>query len=122
MTGKEPRKLVRESEWWRVFEIGAQPEVHESKLGSRERTVSFATLERQWPSWSLEERLDFANAFSHVQEEAPEVAQIYEFLMANGDEYVCANIALSVTTLKSELMVLRWLEERLQASTVGRLN
>jgi HEAT repeat protein len=81
-------KLVRESEWTRVYEAefhGKKGMLHESKFLADGMEVSADSIVQRWGLFSDAEKRDFANAFACKREITDEDERILDFLMEAGD-------------------------------------
>jgi hypothetical protein len=89
------KKLVKESEWTRVFKIGDQEKyLYESKFLMDDLHVSSTTLKQRWPSLSLNEKVEFSTSFSSQPPRDAEDSEILQFLMEKGPQEVWRNIAI----------------------------
>ena len=106
-------KLIRETEWMRVYE--SQPGTcYESKFLTDGLQVSAELIIRRWPSFSAAEKLEFANAFAAKPEVTPEDERILDFLMQAGDFYIWMAVALLLPCHRERERVLAFLLERIR--------
>jgi hypothetical protein len=89
-----PKKLIRDSEWLRVYVSDDGKSYHyESKFIVDNLQVSAEAFKRRWPTLSPDEKHEFADAFScHVPNSADH-QQILGFLMQCGPEKIRDSIA-----------------------------
>jgi hypothetical protein len=86
-------KLIRESEWMRVYETDRSGQLYESKFLADGIQVSANSFIKRWPELSAEQRLDFASAFAAKPEVTYEDERVLDFLMEQDDFYICMSIA-----------------------------
>jgi hypothetical protein len=117
-------RLVRESEWLRVYSVGAEQLHYESKFVQDKLQVSLASIESRWDSFSEEEKSDFLMAFQSKYPLTGEDEGILEFLTKVKDEDVWSTIALPLTRMSSSKhdRVLSFLIERIQHRGTHRAN
>ncbi len=87
------RKLVRETEWERVYESDVGVRMHESKFLADGIKVSAEFIIGRWRDFSMAEKVEFANAFSAKNEVSAEDERILDYLMEAGDSYTWMAIA-----------------------------
>jgi hypothetical protein len=83
---------MSESEWMRTYKIG-DAFLHESKFLVDGLTVRVEEIEARWPTFSTEERLEFALAFSAKPGLTPEDVRVLDFLLEAGERYVWSTVA-----------------------------
>jgi hypothetical protein len=111
---KQHKKILKEDRWSRLYETDRYPFVYESKFRTDGISISTDQLTKEWGSWSVSERLSFANAFREKLEITAEDETILEFLMANGDDRVRTTIATSLTRHSNKDAVLEFLIQQLE--------
>jgi hypothetical protein len=90
------KTLVRESDWMRVFKVGEETYLYESKFLVDDLRVSPHAIRDRWPSLSLDEKAEFASAFGSQPPRDNDDQQILEFLMGAGPKEVWRGIATLV--------------------------
>lgn len=115
-------KLIRESEWMRVYESVQWGRVHESKFLSGEAEISARSIAARWPGMPLEERLEFANAFAVKPVLSVEDEEIVDFLMRQSGEMLSSSIATMVAKLRDKKRAASFLVECLSAFPKSRAN
>lgn len=93
------KKLVRENEWIRVYEVGPEQLYCESKFVHDGLQASVLSIKSRWDSFSSEERSDFVMAFQSKDPLTKDDEEILEFLMQIPDENVWSAIALPLTRM-----------------------
>jgi hypothetical protein len=88
-----PWKLIAESEWMRVYKDGGAT-LHDSKFFRDGLELSAESIKGRWSSFSLQEKLDFAQAFSAKTKVTPEDERILDFLMDAGEPIIWITIAI----------------------------
>jgi hypothetical protein len=112
------KELVRESEWFRVYRIGPDLFLRESKFLTDRLETSVASVQQRWPSFSDEQRLDFAAAFVARPAVTAEEQQVLQFLLETGAEDILVRIASRLQNPADREQVLALLLDRV-ASGVG---
>jgi hypothetical protein len=118
-------KLLRESEWSRVYEaqVGSRPAtLHESKFLTDGMQPTADSIISRWGGLSFPERLDFANAFAAKPEVTTEDERILDFLMETGDFYICMAVAPLLTRHRDRGKALGFLLERIGENRKDRAN
>jgi hypothetical protein len=117
MTTFGERKLVRESEWMRVFQQTEENTyLYESKFLVDDLEVPAAGLKERWPDFSGDEKIEFALAFGcHTLREGND-REILDFLMAVGPEEVWRLIAIVVASHPQGDAAMKFLLERIRKS------
>src|SRR5579872_2069532 len=92
------KNLVREDRWFRVYQPDPNANLfaYESKIETDKMSVSVGEVSAEWNSWDDDQRLMFAQAFSKKSQVNKADEQVYEWLIAKGDERVWSTIALSL--------------------------
>lgn len=121
MTEYDRGKLVKETEWTRVYEVGGQF-CYESKFMTDGLKVSAESIKARWAAFSIGEKLDFAQAFSLAGEVTPENERILDFLMEAGDFNVWMSITSPLPHHRNKDRVLAFLLERVKAEDVPKGN
>ena len=86
--------LFRESRFSRLYQANKMGcEISRFMDGSA--SMTFLTLQHEWPSWSANERSDFCQACCWLHEQA-DFPDMLRFIMQHGDSQDWAGIALSV--------------------------
>lgn len=114
--------LVQESEWMRVYRVGKDHYIHESKFLEDGLQISADHLKKVWPTLTEESKLEFANAYSVKPKLSPEDTEILNFLMVAGDEPVWSALALLLTKHTDRQRVLRFLIDRVDKAEGSRAN
>ncbi len=115
-------KLIRESEWERLYESDRWGTVHESKFLIDGIQVSAESIIRRWPDFSSAEKLEFANAFAVKREVTPEDERILDFLMEAGDFHIWMAVAPLLARHRDRERVLSFLLERIREDRKDRAN
>lgn len=115
------KNLVREDQWSRVYQPEPNFFAYESKFEDG-ASVTVSEISAMWDSWDESQRLGFAKAFAHKSPLNKEDEEVYEFLMAKGDEKVGSEIALSLTRHSDKKQVLNFLLDRLVTGTEPKAN
>lgn len=118
-------KLLRESEWTRVYEgelDSRRVVVHESKFLADGLKVSAESIRARWPALSFEERMDFANAFGAGGEVTAEDERVLDFLMEGGDFPVWMATAQRLRHHHDKDRVLAFLVERIREEGEHKAN
>ena len=108
------QKLVRETEWNRVYESEAGVRLHESKFLVDGLGVSLEQVTSRWSTFSEVERLDFANAFGAKPNVSAEDERILDYLMEVGDSYTWMAIAPLLPRHRNRERVLEFLLNRIR--------
>jgi hypothetical protein len=109
-------RLIRESEWMRVYECEykSQKGMHfESKFLTDRIQVPAGSIIKRWPDLSLEERNEFANAFADKPELTHEDERILNFLMEAGEPITWMTIAPLLPRHRDRERVLRFVLEKI---------
>src|SRR5262245_56478436 len=84
----ENRKLLRETEWTRVYDVGSNQLFYESKFLVDGLKVSPADIKSRWKALSEQEQMDFVRAFQSKEPITPDDEEVLGFLMQVGNESV----------------------------------
>lgn len=106
-------KPIKETEWTRVYRAG-DAFVHVSKFLEGGLQVSADSIRARWPTFSFQEKLDFAQAFSAGGKATAEDERILDFLMEAGDFHIWDAIALRLRHHRDKDRVLAFLLERIK--------
>ncbi|MGB6475456.1 MAG: hypothetical protein WBF04_15500 [Candidatus Sulfotelmatobacter sp.] len=101
------------SEWFETGEFAGRTARHVSKFLRRDFNVPVKVVEERWPSWTAEERLIFAGAFSARFPHSDNDQRILDFLMQSGDTRIWRKIALPVARHRDRSCALRFLLARI---------
>ena len=112
------KELVQESEWFRVYRIGPDLFLRESKFLTDRLEISLASVRLRWPHLSEEERVDFASAFVARPAATVEDQQVLRFLLETGAEDILVRIASRLQNHADREQVLSLLLDRV-ASGAG---
>ena len=117
------RKLVRESEWVRVYEL-TDPKrfLLESKFLVDNLQVSPSAIREKWSDLSENAKVEFASAFSSQPPRHADDQQILQFLMEVGPEEVWRSIAIVSAFHPSVDYALQFLLERIRQAPARRAN
>jgi hypothetical protein len=115
-------KLVKESEWMRVYELGPKHLQYESKFLNNEVQVSADSFAARWPKMSLSQRLDFVFAYHAKSDFTGEDERIVDMIMQDGDEHIWSNLALFMIRCQDRSRVLAFLRARLEAKPENPFN
>jgi hypothetical protein len=92
---KSKMKLVRETRWHREYELDEPNHLfQESKFADGSASITLEQLEREWPTWSAWERIDFCYELS-----PPGCAcmpEVLRFVMQYGDYETWSGIAADI--------------------------
>jgi hypothetical protein len=117
------KTLIRESEWMRVFKIqNENTYVYESKFLVDKFHVSPSVIRDRWRELTLDERVEFASAFSAQPPRDDDDQQILEFLMDAGPEGVWRAIAKLLPSHPQPDRALKFLLERIRQASGPRAN
>ena len=117
------RKLVRESEWMRVFEIqNEKTYFYESKFLIDDLHVSPVTVRSRWPEFTLDEKVEFASAFGSQPPRDNDDQQVLEFLMDAGPEEVWRAISKLLPFHRLRARALEFLLVRVRQASGARAN
>jgi hypothetical protein len=119
----ENKKLVRESDWMRVYEI-SDPKgyLFESKFLIDNLQVSPSTIKERWLHLSEGEKIEFASAFSSQPPRHADDQQILDFLMGVGPEEVWRAIANLLPFCPDRDRALEFLVDRVRQAPERRAN
>jgi hypothetical protein len=109
---KKEEWLFRESRWLRVYKLGSNHFRSESKFRSDGLQVSADSIIGQWSSLSLDEQIEFSNAYRRKPSLTSEDERILNFLMEVGPPGVWVNIALLLCRHPDRERVFRFLASR----------
>jgi len=119
----ETRKLIRESEWMRVFRIGDREEyVYESKFLIDGLHASPSDIKSKWAAFSPEEKVEFSTAFSSQPPRDDADQGILQFLMESGPEEVWRNIAILMQFHPRPNEALAFLIKRIERESGSKAN
>lgn len=99
-------------EWFEAGQFAGKPARHVSKFLRKDFNVAVEVVEARWPSWTSEERLIFAGAYSARLPRTDNDQRILDFLMQNGDRRIWRKIALSVARHRDRSCALKFLLAR----------
>jgi len=108
-------KLVRETEWMRVYELGPKRLQYESKFLRNEIQMSADSFATRWPSMPSKERYEFVFAYHAKGNFTADDEQIVEKIMQDGDDRVWSGLALFMIRHPERERVLAFLRARLKA-------
>jgi hypothetical protein len=114
-----PWKFIAETEWTRVYKDG-DAILYDSKFLRDGLEVSAELVKGRWSSLSLEQKLDFAQAFSAKPKVTQEDERILDFLMEEREPYVWATIATLLRRHSDKERVLAFLLLRIGEERKGR--
>src|SRR3989338_5121900 len=117
----ERTKPVKETEWTRVYKWG-DSYVYQSKFLRDGLRVSAESIMARWPTLSFEERLDFAQAFSHGGKATADDDRILDFLMEAGDFDIWMAIAVRLARHGDKGRVVAFLLERIKEEGEHKAN
>jgi len=113
MSAHSERKLVRESEWMRVYRVEARTLMYESKFLTDHLAVSADSIRRRWPGLPDEEKLEFSLAFQAKPEITSEDEDVLDFLMEVGGLPIWITIAPLLPRHSDRERVLKFLLDRI---------
>jgi hypothetical protein len=119
-----PRQLIEETEWLRVYRVGPNDLLYESKFVRDGVEISAKEIMSRWSTFTPAERIDFVIAFQSKYPLSAEDEEIVEFLMDVGDDDIWPMITLPIISMsgaKRERAV-EFLLDRVQTSNRGRAN
>jgi len=90
--------MQRETKWTRLLSNG-NFSWQTSKLDSGEASIDLSDLRSVWPTWSDEERFDFASALSAKGQFSAEEQAVLRFVAENGDWLLLDTIAFALALL-----------------------
>lgn len=112
MSDYKETKPVRETEWTRIYKSD-YGYVHVSKFLEGNVDVSAEAIRDRWPTFSFEQKLDFAQAFARGGKVTKEDEEILDFLMEVGEPFIWMEIALRLLDHRDKDRVLAFLLERI---------
>jgi hypothetical protein len=107
-------KLVKDTEWMRVYQTGPKSYHYESKFLTDGLQVSAPSLMTRWPSMTAKERLDFVQAYSAKGEFTSQDEAIIGLIMNDGDDYLSSALAQFMLRHSQRDKILGFLRERVQ--------
>jgi hypothetical protein len=113
------KELVQESEWFRVYQIGPDLFLRESKFLTDQLETSLASVQQRWPGLSDEQRLDFAAAFVARPAVTVEDQQVLRFLLETGAEDILVRIASRLQNPADRKQALSLLLDRVASGAGG---
>lgn len=119
---RKAAKLVKESEWMRVYELKPKYYSYESKFLSNEVTMSADSFVTRWPAMNASERLEFVLAYHAKGDFTDDDERIVQIIMQDGDDHIWSNLALFMVRHPKPDRVLRFLRGRLQAKPENPFN
>lgn len=119
---RKSAKLVKESEWMRVYELKPKYLHHESKFLSNEVRMTADSFVLRWPSMTANERLEFVLAYHAKRDFTRDDEQIVEIIMQDGDDHIWSNLALFMIRHPAPDRVLAFLRARLEAKPENPVN
>jgi hypothetical protein len=108
------RELLSDTRWARTYRLGPEHTYFESKFLADGLQVPADRVADEWPSFSVDERHEFALAFGCKGSYTTEDEKILDLLMLRGDETVWTNIALALARHANREIVLSFLLQRIQ--------
>jgi hypothetical protein len=106
-------KLIRESEWMRVYESPRFGRVYESKFLADGLEVPAESIISRWPRLSFAERIEFSNAFAAKPQLTVEDERILDFLMDIGSFEIWMAIAPLLPRSRNRERALKFLLDRI---------
>jgi|SRR5215468_128304 len=94
------KKLTKETRWSRIFRDSDDTRIYESKLAAGEPSLSPDLVQKEWPTWSQDERFDFAKALAAKTKLASIDESVLQHLMNVGNDVVASTIANAVARFK----------------------
>ena len=117
-TCKQGKTLVRESRWSREYQNEAGTESFlESRFLDGSANISLSQLQTQWCDWTIEEQLDFCQAFNHYQ--GREHKELLRYLNTHGDERVWQSIAISIAIHLPVEEAVKFLRDKIKDAKTG---
>jgi HEAT repeat protein len=113
------KELVQESEWFRVYQIGPDLFLRESKFLTDQLETSLASVQQRWPGLSDEQRLDFAAAFVARPAVTVEDQQVLRFLLETGAEDILVRVASRLQNPADRKQALSLLLDRVASGAGG---
>lgn len=109
------KKLIRESEWMRVFKIENEEKyLYESKFLIDNLRLPVSVIKDRWPSFSRHDKEEFATAFSTQPPRDDNDRAILQYLMETGPQEVWRNIAVLVPFHPNRSDALTFLIDKVQ--------
>ena len=97
------RRLIKESLWSRTFQDDERGfRYSESKFKTAEAAVTHDFVQARWPEWDADQRVDFANAFSHKEAFSDEDAAVLAFMMDSGSDIIASTVASAVPCISNK--------------------
>lgn len=96
---KSKMKLLRETKWQRVYEIGPRNQFIESKFAAGNAKITVEELAKGWPGWDQREKSDFLSSYGSTDHPEPGHQEILRFIIKN----ITSNERLSAACLLRSL-------------------
>jgi hypothetical protein len=101
--------IEMDKNWFESAEIGGSRIQQVSKFFNKDFNVSKDVLEAEWPSWTPDERVNFAAAFSVRADLTDNDQRVLEFLIEKGNPSIWRAIALSVARHRGRNLAVEFL-------------
>jgi hypothetical protein len=108
--------------WFETADIGGGKVRRASKFLNREFGVSVEFLESRWSSWTRDERIEFASAFSARNELSSKDRAVLVFLTDKGGPDVWRSIALLIAKHEDRSVALEFLVRRVKEGILPLAN
>src|ERR1700721_707607 len=115
-------KLIKETEWMRVYEMGPKSRHYESRFLTDEVQMSADSFVARWPSMAEHERQEFVFAYHAKPEFTTDDERIVNTIMRDGDDHIWSNLALFMIRHPQQSTVLAFLRERLPKKQDNQIN
>jgi hypothetical protein len=115
-------KLIKETEWMRVYEMGPTHLSYESKFLKDEVQMSGDSFLARWPSMTKQERLEFVLAYGAKGDFTSDDERNINLIMRDGDDHIWSSLALFMLRHPQQRRVLAFFRERLQTELENPFN
>jgi hypothetical protein len=112
--GKKSKRLVRESEWVRVYEVKPNVLAQTSKFLENGLELKADGFERMWAGLSLREKLDLCAAYSAKPTISAEDERVLNIVMEKGDDVTWSNIVSTLTRHSDRERVTAFVRTRIE--------
>ncbi len=110
------KRLIRESEWMRTYQLGENEFYYESKFATDRLELKPHELRRKWQTYSTEAKRDFVEAYSVKADLSDDDFEILRYLMKEGSDETWRWIAVRLTELPEKDDIRTFLLARIEAA------
>jgi hypothetical protein len=115
-TSLASKRLIRESEWMRVYQLGENEFYYESKFATDRLELKPRELKKKWQTYNTEAKRDFVEAYSVKAELSDDDFEILRYLMKEGSDETWRWIAVRLTELPEKADIRTFLLARIEAA------